>query len=265
MLTLEQVITKHKQTLTKSYCVDTPHEPWITVFRNTGFEGQYVEDTGENATDLFLFYNGNIKTSFMCMGRSTPNKSYLQKFFSDDVLSKNERFNYIAPGFYRNALAKGFHKGRPALVQNKKYFVIRSLDEILGDDDDYGEYGWQGDNLHGWLKSLGCLVVDGNMGKRGSEWHKAQLTGDWEKVYEWVYETNNYVYYNVNICSRNEFMCTTTPHVKFGSECHLVREVQEELNLQQDGVAGQLTITALIDAQSGMLKREPYALGVWCE
>jgi hypothetical protein len=225
--------------------------PIVAVFRNTDIKsGLYVVDTGENAPDGFVLLNLGLNVHATMQGRTMPNKSYLDKFFADGKLDRNERFNYIASCYIINGFRKGSHYSRPALVQNVPAPLIRSKDKIMKNKDDYFEYGHVGDNFHGWLKSLGCWSVRGDMGKKGDDWRESQLTGDWSIAYEWIYHTNKNEKLFDRLCfGRSDFVCPDEQHLRFGSKGKRVASFQKENGLKSDGIFGFKTLKKVIEYQ----------------
>jgi hypothetical protein len=225
--------------------------PIVAVFRNTDVRsGLYIVDTGENAPDGFVLLNPGLNVHAVMQGRTMPNKSYLNKFFADGKLDRNERFNYIASCYIKNGFKKGDHYNRPALVQNMLAPLIRSYDKILKNKDDYFEYGSVGDNFHGWLKSLGCWSVVGSMGQKGDNWQENQLTGDWSIAYEWAYHLNKKAELFDRLClERNDFIYPNEVHLRFGSTGERVQELQKNFDLREDGIFGFETLKKVIEEQ----------------
>ena len=229
------------ETIIKNNDLDYVDNPMVIVFRNTDvLTGDYIGDTGENAMDGFVFYSDmSVKTM---QGRTMPNKSYLDKFFADGKLDAKEKFNYVAPCYLKYAFKKGLHKNKyKALRQNRKFPVIRSFNEIFGDNDDYFMYDWPCDNVHGYLKSLGCWAVAGNMNPP---------TGDWADAHRWIYEihrdTNNF---DALCLTREDWENPFKQQLRFGSKGRRVKKLQEQLGIKLDGDFGFNTLKAVIDKQ----------------
>lgn len=235
---IENVILRH----VKMSNVNFGSHPLIVCVRNTDHEtGDYVEDMGENACDMF-YLQSVVGHSFAMQGRSRANKSYIDKFFADGKLDRGagESFNYILPCYLDRAFAKGNHHGYQALRQNRKFPVFRSIDEEMGNDDDYVEYGWQFDNFHGWMKSRGCWVVDGKMSE-GSR------TSDWKVAHEWIYEHNFHKNRFDAIClDRKDFEDPEIKTIRFGSRGNEVRDFQREFGLRADGIFGYMSLQHLL-------------------
>lgn len=226
--------------------------PIVLVFRNTNVtNGLFIVDDGENAPDGFILCDAGLKDFIRMQGRTKPNKSYLDKFFSDGKLDDNERFNYIASSYVKNGFIKGWHYGRPALVQRVKAPLIRSSDKIIGNKDDYFEYGKVGDNFHGWLKSLGCWSVRGSMGvKDKDDWNKEQLTNDWKIAHNWIYETNNTECFFDRLCfEREDWETPCIPRLRFGSKGGRVKKLQNRLGTKVDGDFGFKTLQKVLELQ----------------
>jgi hypothetical protein len=225
--------------------------PVVAVFRNTDIKsGLYIVDTGENAPDGFVLLTPGLNVHTTMQGRTMPNKSYLDKFFADNKLDNNEKFNYIASCYIKNGFRKGHHYSRPALVQNMPAPLIRSQDKIMKNADDYFEYGHIGDNFHGWLKSLGCWSVKGSMGEKGDDWRESQLTGDWSIAHEWIYHTNKDAKLFDRLClERSDFISPDMPFLRFGSKGGRVGKLQNKLGLKEDGIFGFETLKKVIKIQ----------------
>lgn len=229
------------ETVLENNHINYTGNPIIIVFRNTNIEtGEYIPDTGENALDGFILYSENGIVTMQ--GRTVPNWSYLRKYFSDGKLQSNERFNYVAPCYVKYAFKKGPHRGYDALRQNRKFPILRSLDEILGNDDDYISYEWPCDNFHGWLKSLGCWTVAGSM---------KTLTGDWGQAYNWIYHTNDKTNEFDALClERTDYEQPNKERLRFGSAGEKVRELQAVIGARIDGDFGFRTLQALVKFQN---------------
>ncbi len=240
--------------------------PLIVVFRNTAFmhgkyeknKISYLKDDGVSITDtVFLIDDKNI---LELMGRSYPHDKYQAQ-----MVDGTAKANYIASAFYMKGLRKGFHRQvYPALVENIKFLVWRSLDMDLKDDDDYTERNNVSDNFHGWAPySAGCVTVRGNMGKTG---HREDNTGDWKIAYSWIYDMDE-TYFNIAILEHEDlkgerrlrigsrgdnvkgmqdqlYRCglDIKPDGDFGPWSHvIVRQFQRKYGLKDDGICGPVT------------------------
>lgn len=219
--------------ITINDCIPTP---LIAIFRNTAFlsrdRATYLPDEGNNITDtVFLVDDQDI---YELMGRSYPHDKYQKR-----MVAGTAKANYIASAYYFQGLRKGFHLNvYPALRENIKFLVWRSLDMDLQDDDDYTERGNVSDNFHGWAPmSAGCMTVRGKMGKID---HPEDNTGDWKVAYDWIYETCSETFFNNAILEYDDL--SMDRRLRIGSKGGNVYNMQERLrgnfNIKADGDFG---------------------------
>ncbi len=210
--------------ITINDCIPTP---LIAVFRNTAFIGNqknrnkisYLKDEGYNITDtVFLVDNNDI---LQLMGRSYPHDKYQAQ-----MVAGTAKANYIASAYYFHGFRKGFHlQVYPALRENIKFLVWRSLDMDLKDGDDYTERNNVSDNFHGWAPfSGGCVTVRGKMGKIG---HPEDNTEDWGIAYDWIYGRDD-TFFNIVIFEHEDL--SMDRRLRIGSRGDNVSRMQEQLN-----------------------------------
>lgn len=228
------------------------HKPTIIIYRNTDLStGQHIANTGENALDGLVAVT-NISDFVMCQARTIINDRYLNKIFADGRKDKNENFNKIAPCFRSKSHVRGYHKGKPALVQNKELPIIRTVDKQFGNDDDYVEFDKVADNIHGHLASMGCITVSGYMGLPGDNWKEHQLTGDWENLYNWSHVSCKENRFDLVILTHKDFVNPTRKALRFGSMGDDVKDLQKSLGFIGRGIDGDFgfkTFEKLVEMQ----------------
>ena len=241
------MLTDKIETIIKNNDFSYSGNPMIVVFRNTDIlSGDYIEDTGENAMDGVVLYSD--KNTVSMQGRTMPNKSYLDKFFADGALNEEEKFNCAASCYLKYAFKKGDHRGRPALRQNRKFPIIRSINETFNDSDDYFMYDWPCDNFHGWLKSLGCWAVAGNMDT---------LTDDWGIAHNWIYNIHEDVNNFDALClEREDWENPFVKKLRFGSKGERVRKLQRALGVKADGDFGFMTLKTFLENNFSEIYKE---------
>jgi hypothetical protein len=222
--------------------------PLILVFRNTAIEpdiqnSTYIPDVGDNCCDSILLIDDNDILALV--GRSLPHKKYQAQ-----QITGEGRANYIVSQYVAKAFRKGLHNGRRALVQNVKFVIFRSKDEILGNSDDYNEYDIVADNFHGFAPmSAGCITVVGNMASIDG---KVQADGDWKIAYDWIYGMNNTFF---NACILNHYDLKGEAALRLGSFGDRVYLLQEALrthgyeDVKPDGDFGPFTHERVRDYQ----------------
>lgn len=211
-------------------------EPSIVVFRNTDKAGNEVKDNGMNNCDIILLLDDELR---VLTGRSFANKKYQQR-----QIDSKGRYgaNKIASSYVKNAYRKGTHFGYQALRQNVSFPIIRSVDLVFGDEDDYYQYNIVADNFHGWAPaSAGCITVEGRM--------QLPETGDWKIAKEWIYgKHKNTDSFSAIVFERGDF---ENPNhcLRYGSSGDIVRQYQQHLksmsyDVDVDGKFGFRTLTA---------------------
>lgn len=215
----------------------------IIVIRNTDMKtGNYVADTGENATDtVYLSGMPYDMPDLIMTGRSIINKRYIDKIYADGIKDKSENFNKIAPCFRESAYRRGYHRGKEALVQNRALPLIRTVDRAFGNEDDYIEVDIVADNFHGWLASMGCITVAGKMYKSGG-------TRDWSAAHNWAYKTSRNSF-DFLMLEHSDFINSGRKALRFGSAGNNVKDLQGLLGIKIDGFFGEVTLHHLVELQ----------------
>lgn len=221
-------------------------EPTIICFRNTDVNGNKVEDTGMNLTDIYFLVDDKVIIGPLT-GRSYANARYqaaqIEWFKSQG--KTGECANKIASGFYQSAWTRGLHFGCKALVQNRKFLIIRSYDAVFGNDDDFLQFDIVADNFHGWSPaSAGCCTVAGNMTKVDPSITVVPnqvATGDWAIAEKWIYEfhATDAVAFTAIILEHEDLQLT--PRLRVGSQGDKVKELQGKVGVTPDGDYGSNT------------------------
>ncbi len=237
----------------KANCFELEEDkPLVVVFRNTGYNGlgsspipfYYEEDTGDNCCDLILLVNSQeeSKNIVALEGRSLPHRRYQER-----MVKGTGRANRITTGYYRRCWKKGRHRGYRALVQCRPFVILRSSDMLLGNEDDWFEYGEIiADNLHAHAPySAGCVTIGGKA--------RPRLTGHWAYTDKWLYEYNSdQTYFSAVILNHSDLEAKN--RLRVGSQGPLVEEHQLALNgcgedLKEDGIYGSLMHQAVCEFQ----------------
>lgn len=195
-------------------------EPTIVVFRNCDGSGGYVPQSGLGLQDIICLVDD------MCMplhGRSWTSDKYQRRQIETNG---REGANRILSSYVKNAWQHGTHFGFPAAVQEVTPFpILRSVDMIYGNDDDYTQYAVVADNFHGWAdESAGCVTLRGLM--------QPQLGGptdQWKVAHDWLYGKHaNQRNFSLMIFERQDL---EVPQValRFGSSGPSVIELQQKL------------------------------------
>ncbi len=227
------------------------HKPLVVVFRNTAYDETgvgagglyYQEDLGDNNCDLVLLIDD--KQVISLSGRSLPHRRYQER-----MVRGTGRANRIATGYYRRCWKKGRHRGYPALVQYRSFVILRSSDMILGNEDDWFEYGEiVSDNLHAQAPySAGCVTIQGKALPRP--------TDGWALAYKWLYEDHaDKTYFSAVILNHSDLDAHDC--LRVGSTGDLVKAIQYALseykeNLSVDGIFGSSVHQAVCDFQDDM-------------
>jgi hypothetical protein len=212
--------------------------PLIMVIRNYNFTtGVYIPNSGVNSCDTILcteLTNGKAGIVKVLQGRTFPHITYIKKMLNGEL-----NCNYIASQYLTEAFKRGLHKGEKAGVQNKKFIIMRTKDEILMDEDDFPEVDIVADNIHGNAPySAGCITINGKM-KNG------ERTGDWLQFYNWMYKD---IFPSIPDCVILNFEDWKNPEerLRFGSTGDRVKKLQEHFpELAVDGDFGFNTFYAV--------------------
>ncbi|MBN2435615.1 MAG: peptidoglycan-binding protein [Spirochaetes bacterium] len=207
--------------------------PTVTVIRNTSFQNDgfsYVENTGDNNCDTVLLVDSD-NHALLLEGRTLPHIKYIK----ESVQGKG-KCNYIASQYRKQAFQRGWHRGNRAAVQNVKFVVHRTKDEILRNEDDYTEHDIVADNFHGWAPfSAGCITVKGKM---------APMSECWALAYNWLYHKHKRTSFFDALILEHEDLEMQTRY-RLGSQGEIVQYLQSLLSnrydIAADGIFGPYT------------------------
>lgn len=240
--------------------------PAIVVFRHTAPNAQgdlqRVLNTGTNLMDVVVGCDAD-GVKVLGQGRSIPHTKYLE-----EQAQGKSNCNYVESQYQPQMWVRGNHLGYTGLVQHGSTLIHRTRDAVLGNADDYIQYGAEGrvgNNCHGYAPfSAGCTTLNGNMSKhpgvaRGS-------TADWAAFEAWfAAKPEDTVYAGLWL----EFDdLNARPALRIGSRGAVVTKLQTALKLGADGVFGPQTFLKVkaCGVKDGIVTQEfAAALGVGLE
>jgi len=243
-------------------CLDLRY-PAIVVFRHTGPDTQgnlqRVLNTGANLMDVVVGCDANgVK---VCgLGRSIPHTKYLE-----EQAQGKSNCNYVESQYQPQMWVRGNHLGYTGLVQQGTTLIHRTRDAVLGNADDYIQYGAEGrvgNNFHGYAPfSAGCTTLNGNMSR-----YPATAKGssaDWAAFEAWFAAKPEDTIYAGLWLEFDDLVAR--PALRIGSRGAAVTKLQTALKLEADGVFGPQTFLKVkaCGVKDGIVTQEfSAALGV---